>query len=37
MQRMMVEKGICTPDELAQKVRAVDLEDGSPDGRAPIR
>jgi hypothetical protein len=37
MQRMMVEKGVCTPDELAQKVRAVDLEDGAPDGRAPMR
>ena len=37
MQRMMVEKGVCTPDELAQKVRAVDLEDGAADGRAPIR
>jgi hypothetical protein len=37
MQRMLVEKGICTPDELAQKVRAIDLEDGSADGRASIR
>ena len=37
MQRMLTEKGVCTAEELAQKLRAVDLEDGAADGRAPTR
>ncbi len=37
LQRMLVEKGVCTPDELAAKLHSVDLEDGAADGRAPIR
>ncbi|HEX4825406.1 MAG TPA: hypothetical protein VFV19_13970 [Candidatus Polarisedimenticolaceae bacterium] len=36
LQRMMVEKGLCTPDEFRAKLQLVDLEDGRADGRAPI-
>lgn len=36
VQRMLVEKGVCTPDEFAQRLRQVDAEDGSVDGRAPL-
>ena len=36
VQRIAVEKGICTPEEFHQKLRAIDLEDGRADGRAPI-
>jgi hypothetical protein len=36
LQRVLVEKGICTADELAQKMRAIDLEDGVGDGRGPL-
>jgi hypothetical protein len=36
MQRMMVEKGVCTPEEFHGKLRAIDLEDGREDGRAPV-
>jgi hypothetical protein len=35
LQRMMVEKGLCTPDEFRTKLQQVDLEDGRADGRAP--
>jgi len=37
VQRVMVEKGMCTPEELHAKLRQIDLEDGQADGRAPIR
>ena len=37
VQRIAVEKGLCTQEELFQKVKAIDLEDGQADGRAPIR
>jgi len=37
VQRIAVEKGLCTPDELHQKLRALDLEDGQADGRIPLR
>jgi hypothetical protein len=37
IQRVVVEKGICTPDEFHTKLRQIDLEDGQEDGRAPIR
>lgn len=33
VQRMMVEKGLCTHEEFAEKLREVDLEDGRADGR----
>ena len=36
IQRMMVEKGLCTTDEFRTKLQALDLEDGKADGRAPI-
>jgi hypothetical protein len=36
MQRTLVDKGVCTPQELHDKVTAIDLEDGKADGRAPI-
>jgi hypothetical protein len=35
LQRMMVEKGLCTPDEFRTKLQQVDLEDGRADGRSP--
>ncbi len=37
VQRIAVEKGLCTQEELFQKLKAVDLEDGQADGRAPLR
>ncbi len=36
LQQMMVEKGLCTPDELRAKIQQLDLADGRADGRAPI-
>jgi len=36
IQRLAVEKGLCTPDELQRKMRELDLEDGRADGRSPI-
>ncbi len=36
VQRMLVEKGVCTQEELHAKLRAIDLEDGRADGRAPV-
>ena len=37
MQRVMVEKGVCTATEFSQKLSQIDLEDGRVDGRAPIQ
>ena len=37
MQRVMVEKNVCTPEEFHSKLRQIDLEDGREDGRAPVR
>jgi hypothetical protein len=37
VQRLAVEKGLCSADEFRQKLRAIDLEDGTADGRAPVR
>ena len=34
--RIMIEKGLCTEQEFAQRLIQVDLEDGRADGRAPI-
>jgi len=34
VQRLLVEKGVCTPEEFASKLRAIDLEDGVADGRS---
>jgi hypothetical protein len=36
VQRMMVDKGICSAEEFHGKLRQVDLEDGRADGRAPV-
>jgi len=36
VQRVMVEKGVCTPGEFHDKLRQIDLEDGREDGRAPV-
>ena len=37
VQRIMVDKGLCTPEEMHQKLKAIDLEDGQADGRSPLR
>ena len=31
--RLLIEKGTLTPQEIAEKVREIDLEDGVEDGR----
>jgi len=36
LQRVMVDKGVCTPEEFQSKLQQVDREDGSSDGRSPI-
>jgi len=36
LQRMMVEKRLCSAEEFGEKLKQVDLEDGRPDGRSPI-
>lgn len=36
VQRLAVEKGLCTEQEFRQKAAAIDREDGAADGRAPI-
>ncbi len=36
LQRVIVEKGICSPDEFKSVLRQVDGEDGARDGRAPL-
>lgn len=36
LQRLMVEKGICSHDELRSMLLKVDGEDGRHDGRSPI-
>lgn len=36
IQRMMVEKGVCTHTEFDGRLREIDREDGDADGRAPI-
>ena len=37
LQRMLVEKGVCTSDEFAKTLREIDLEDGLADGRSRLR
>lgn len=37
VQRLAVQKGLCTPDEFQRVMRQIDAEDGNPDGRAPVR
>jgi hypothetical protein len=36
VQRVMIEKGVCTHEEFAGKLQRIDAEDGRADGRAPI-
>lgn len=36
VQRVMVEKNLCTHDEFVETLRKVDLEDGRADGRLPV-
>lgn len=36
VQRLAVEKGLCTEDEILETLQRVDREDGRADGRAPI-
>ena len=37
LQRIVVEKGLCTQDEIYRMLQAIDAEDGRADGRAPLR
>jgi hypothetical protein len=37
LQRLMVDKGLCTHAELTTTMQRVDAEDGARDGRAPLR
>jgi len=37
VQRTLLEKGVCTSDEFAAKLKEIDLEDGAADGRARLR
>jgi hypothetical protein len=36
IQRLLVEKQVCTHEELGAKVRQIDQEDGRADGRSPL-
>lgn len=36
LQRVMVEKEVCSGEEFAARLHQIDLEDGVPDGRAPL-
>lgn len=36
VQRLLIDKGICTPAEFAEKLRAIDMEDGVQDGQSPL-
>jgi hypothetical protein len=36
IQRMLVEKGVCTPAEFGESMGRIDLEDGRADRRLPI-
>lgn len=37
VQRLVVEKGVCTEAEFQRRAREIDLEDGRADGAAPVR
>ena len=37
LKRLAIEKGLCTPAELDRLLQQIDLEDGKPDGVAPLR
>ena len=36
MQRVMIEKGVCSQDEFRDQLQKIDAEDGRSDGRAPV-
>lgn len=36
VQRLMVEKGLCTTEEFSRTLREIDMADGRTDGRAPL-
>lgn len=36
VQRLLVDKGLVTPQEFAAKLTEIDAEDGRLDGRAPL-
>ncbi len=36
VQRLCVEKGVCTEAEFRQRAQEIDREDGSADGRSPL-
>jgi hypothetical protein len=36
IQRLLVDKGVCSNEEFRGTLQAVDAEDGRADGRAPI-
>ena len=36
LQRTMIDKGLCSADEFAAKLRQIDLEDGRAGGRTPL-
>ncbi|MCC6673455.1 MAG: hypothetical protein IT458_20525 [Planctomycetes bacterium] len=36
VQRMAVEKGLCTAEEFHARLREIDLEDGRADGRSTL-
>jgi hypothetical protein len=36
LQRVIVEKGLCSGDELARRLREIDLEDGRADGQSSL-
>ena len=36
LQRMMLDKGVCSRQEFSELLQAIDREDGREDGRSPI-
>lgn len=36
LQRILIEKHVCTPEEFGDAVRQIDMEDGHRDGRSPL-
>ncbi len=37
LQRVIVEKGLCSAEEFGQTLRSIDLEDGEADGRTRLK
>ena len=36
VQRLLIEKGVCNPQEFATTLHQIDMEDGRADGQAPV-